>query len=310
MTVSGRYVIAFMHIGLLLVVLAGVLTWLFAEKGGLVLTEDSCPAVMTDDGGVRLPSAISVTAISPDTPSCRIVMENGRMTDISPNHPALIGSVLVFIEGCSHDHVCLLVVDDPWGYSLAAIGCVVFIIASLILLIGHIRGWHVRPLWWQIAVFAVLVLLTAFLLQPSDPALPILRTPWLLIHLVPLVLAYALLPVGLFLSVLIIAGRGGESAARRLYGLLLTMTLLLGTGIALGALWAGVSWGRYWGWDVKETWALIAFIVSAIPVHFKALTDRRRHPRALAVWTVIIVATIVATYFALNPFGLQSLHSY
>ncbi|MDE6270157.1 MAG: cytochrome c biogenesis protein CcsA [Muribaculaceae bacterium] len=181
--------------------------------------------------------------------------------------------------------------------------------ASLLLLLAPlVCGLRLLTTPWQWLAGLLLVGVTTVLLLPADPSLPVLRTPWLVIHLVPLVAAYALMPVGLWLSTVILLRRRVAGAlVGRLRLLMQCMALLLTLGIALGAAWASLSWGRFWGWDLKETWALTALIATAWPLHFRRVA---RSAPALALSMLLVCLLIAATFLALNPFGLSSLHTY
>ena len=89
-----------------------------------------------------------------------------------------------------------------------------------------------------------------------------------------------------------------------LYPALTTM----GLGIFIGAIWANISWGNYWSWDPKETWALITFMVYAVVVHTQSLPVFRR-PVVYHVYMVLAFLTILMTYFGVN-YVLGGMHSY
>ena len=90
---------------------------------------------------------------------------------------------------------------------------------------------------------------------------------------------------------------------------LLTPALfLLGAGIFVGAIWAEQSWGRYWGWDPKETWALITFFIYALPLH-RHTFPWFRTPRHQLLYLTIAFASVLMTYFGVN-YLLPGLHSY
>ena len=82
----------------------------------------------------------------------------------------------------------------------------------------------------------------------------------------------------------------------------------LGAGIFIGAIWANNSWGRYWGWDPKETWALITFLVYSVPLH-GWLSKWLRKPRVLNIFYLLAFLCVIFTYFGVN-FLLGGLHSY
>jgi ABC-type transport system involved in cytochrome c biogenesis permease subunit len=96
----------------------------------------------------------------------------------------------------------------------------------------------------------------------------------------------------------------------RIYSLLCLYPalLFLGAGIFIGAVWANVSWGRYWGWDPKEVWALITFLIYSLVLHknsIKLFSD----VFAFHVFSLFAFFSVLMTYFGVNYF-LGGLHSY
>ena len=79
-------------------------------------------------------------------------------------------------------------------------------------------------------------------------------------------------------------------------------------GIFVGAVWANVSWGRYWGWDPKEVWSLITMLIYSAAIHKTSLKSFNK-PVYFHVYTVIAFLTVVITYFGVNYF-LGGMHSY
>ena len=84
--------------------------------------------------------------------------------------------------------------------------------------------------------------------------------------------------------------------------------MLLMAGIFIGAVWANVSWGRYWGWDPKEVWALITMLIYAAPLHSRSMPWFAR-PMALHRYCILAFLTVLMTYFGVN-FLLGGIHSY
>ena len=85
-------------------------------------------------------------------------------------------------------------------------------------------------------------------------------------------------------------------------------TVLMCIGIFLGAVWANESWGRYWGWDPKETWALITMMVYVGVLHMRFI------PKLNSIWlfnvkSVWAILSVLMTYFGVNYY-LSGLHSY
>ena len=83
---------------------------------------------------------------------------------------------------------------------------------------------------------------------------------------------------------------------------------LLTAGIFIGAVWAYLSWGRYWGWDPKETWALITMLVYSFAAHPRLLTSLGRD-RVFNIFVLAAFVTVLITYFGVN-FLMKGLHSY
>lgn len=145
-----------------------------------------------------------------------------------------------------------------------------------------------------------------------SPLMPVLSSPLLSIHVMLVMTAYALFAIMALNSVAALAvSRSGEAVKRladvsRL--LLYPAVFLLGAGIFTGAIWANQSWGRYWGWDPKETWALITFIVYATAIHTDTFR-RLRRPAAMHIYLFAAFLAVVITYFGVNYF-MTGLHSY
>lgn len=84
--------------------------------------------------------------------------------------------------------------------------------------------------------------------------------------------------------------------------------MLLSIGIFLGAVWASISWGRYWAWDPKEVWALITMVIYAMPIHSASLSQFGK-PMFLHIYLVAAIISVAITYFGVNMF-LGGMHSY
>ncbi len=158
-----------------------------------------------------------------------------------------------------------------------------------------------------------------------DPSIanlqPVLDSYWLMIHVAVIVASYGPLTVGMILGVvcllliLLTNEKNREKMKLNLKELTIINELALTIGLVmltignfLGGQWANESWGRYWGWDPKETWALISILVYAFVIHTRLVPGLR------GTWTfnflsVIAFSSIMMTYFGVN-FYLVGLHSY
>ena len=158
-----------------------------------------------------------------------------------------------------------------------------------------------------------------------DPSIanlvPVLDSYWLMIHVAVIVGSYGPLTVGMILGVvclILIALTNQKNKARMslnlkeltiINELALTVGLIMLTiGNFLGGQWANESWGRYWGWDPKETWALISIMVYAFVLHAR-LVPGMKSPWTFNFMSVVAFGSIMMTYFGVN-FYLVGLHSY
>lgn len=173
-------------------------------------------------------------------------------------------------------------------------------------------------------LFTGTLLFVAFLdwLNPEITNLvPVLKSYWLKIHVAIIVSSYAPLALSAFLGImalwLMVSRRFGprvevEKSIRELtYINELSMTIglfLLALGTFLGGVWANESWGRYWGWDPKETWALISIIIYAAVLHLR-LVPALRGKYLFNLASVIAFGSIIMTSFGVNYY-LAGLHSY
>lgn len=149
------------------------------------------------------------------------------------------------------------------------------------------------------------------------PIAPVLAgTPWLAIHVPIIMVGYAILALGLAVAhmqigVAIFAPRRTELADRMydlLYWYMFVGSIFLIAGIITGSMWAASSWGRYWGWDPKEVWSLVAFLAYMAILHAKL--DRMIGKFGVAAISIAAFQTIVMTYLGVNFVLTTGMHSY
>ena len=146
--------------------------------------------------------------------------------------------------------------------------------------------------------------------------MPVLQSPLLSLHVAVIMLAYVLLAFMALngLAAIAIRCRNRQSdeeitlLKEQSEMLLYPAVFLLTIGIFLGAVWANVSWGRYWGWDPKEVWALITMLIYSFAFHSESLPWMRR-PMHFHVYLVAAFFSVLFTYFGVN-FFLSGMHSY
>ncbi|WP_165156010.1 cytochrome c biogenesis protein CcsA [Parabacteroides sp. ZJ-118] len=154
-----------------------------------------------------------------------------------------------------------------------------------------------------------------------NPLVPVLKSPWLMFHVAVIVGAYGFFGISCLIGLtnLAMMSVGGErnvlTLKERVRELSIVNEMSLWIGLALmsigtflGAIWANESWGRYWGWDPKETWALITMVLYAIVTHLRLI------PRCNNLWlfnltSVLAFYSVLMTFFGVNYF-LSGMHSY
>ena len=141
------------------------------------------------------------------------------------------------------------------------------------------------------------------------PLMPVLASPWLSLHVSVIMMSYALFAFILLNGVwALCVPREAERLMTYSRLMLYPAVFLLTAGIFIGAVWANVSWGRYWGWDPKEVWALITMLIYALPLHATSLPWFRK-PRFFHIYTIAAFLSVLITYFGVN-FFLGGMHSY
>ena len=174
------------------------------------------------------------------------------------------------------------------------------------------------------AILASLILFVAHL-SWMDPQItnlvPVLKSYWLVIHVATITASYGFLGMCAllgFLNLLLMIGQSNknkeylQSTIKDLTETI-EMSMIIGLylltiGVFLGAVWANESWGRYWGWDPKETWALVTVIVYAFVVHMRMIPGFKG-TYAFNLASVVAFSSVIMTYFGVNYY-LSGLHSY
>ncbi len=183
---------------------------------------------------------------------------------------------------------------------------------SLALTLGlHRRYALALPFGFMLGGLTMLVSMLGEANPTITPLIPVLASPLLSLHVVLIMLAYSLLAFTMLngVTALILRRDDQQQALQRLSALILYPALcLLAAGIFVGAIWANCSWGRYWGWDPKEVWALITLLLYALPLHRTTFRSFDR-PRFFHVFLVLAFLSVLMTYFGVN-FLLGGMHSY
>jgi cytochrome c-type biogenesis protein CcsB len=174
------------------------------------------------------------------------------------------------------------------------------------------------------SVLAFLILNVAHL-SFMDPQItnlvPVLKSYWLVIHVATITASYGFLALGalmafLNLILMILQNNNNKDFVKftiQELSNIIEMALIIGLylltmGVFLGAVWANESWGRYWGWDPKETWALVTVLAYAFISHMRMIPGLK-NIFAFNLAALLGIASVIMTYFGVNYY-LSGLHSY
>jgi cytochrome c-type biogenesis protein CcsB len=170
-----------------------------------------------------------------------------------------------------------------------------------------------------VTLIALLLVHQMPIAMPSsiDPLVPVLRDNfWLTIHVLTITLSYAAFALAMgFGHILLwryarnpVAARADAAMHFWLYRVLQLGVLLLAAGTILGGVWANYSWGRFWGWDPKETWALIALLCYILALHGRLAGWWTQF--GLAVASVVCFLAVLMAWYGVNFVLGKGLHSY
>lgn len=210
--------------------------------------------------------------------------------------------------------------SDPWGIPVTYCGYALLFVSLVWMLIDP-KGKFRQQLSILRQQRFPLVIFTGFLLScfilllyhflgkysAANHPLPVLNSRLLPLHVSTIMMAYTLLLLTFIVS---LVGVAMPKQRQKMYHfsqfLLFPALMLLCYGIFIGAIWANVSWGTYWSWDPKETWALITLMIYAAPAHrtFSNLSTMKYH-----IYMALAFFAILMTYLGVNYF-LGGMHSY
>jgi len=174
-------------------------------------------------------------------------------------------------------------------------------------------------------VLPIAILLLLFLVNLDvtvRPAMPALRSKWLIIHVLTAVLAYGAFAMSFALSIMYLVkdGLGGENSPNRLVNIMPRLVLIdelsykvifigmpaLTIMLVTGAVWAEYSWGRYWSWDPKETWALVTWFIYSAYLHIRM---RGWKGKKAALLSIVGFLAVIFTFLGVS-YLLPGIHSY
>jgi len=234
----------------------------------------------------------------------------GRLASAFMNLGFLLLLPGVIFRGASANRV-------PWGnmYEFSITGALAFSAAYLFALKKYKLRWLGLPV--SLSVLLTLGTAVTLLYRPSAPLMPALKSPWLLIHV-----SAAIISGGVFLlsnciaATYLILDKYQQKGLRPLwaeklpsletldnlsYRLVALVFPLWTFSVIAGAIWAEAAWGRYWGWDPKETWAFITWVAYAAYLHARVTIGWRGRK---AAWLCLLAgSTFLFNYIYINVWG-------
>lgn len=191
---------------------------------------------------------------------------------------------------------------------------------TLALIVGHFKKEKVyvyMGLMYNACTLMMMNFATGMLSESISPLVPVLRDNfWLSTHVTTIIMSYGALALSWILAnTVLFKKRFGQLNpadetyyADHIYTTLKWGTIMLGAGIILGGVWADYSWGRFWGWDPKETWSLIAFVIYMAILHGRYtswIPNQRFIPLVAGAFMSVMMA-----WFGVNYILASGLHSY
>ncbi|HAC40235.1 MAG TPA: cytochrome C biogenesis protein [Rikenellaceae bacterium] len=168
----------------------------------------------------------------------------------------------------------------------------------------------VLPMGFLIGGFTMLMASMSGANPQITHLMPVLQSPLLSLHVLAMMLSYTLFGMVAFTGILglVVPVRAAIRLRDMSLVILFPAVFLLITGTFLGAVWANISWGTYWSWDPKETWALITFLVYSYALHADHIRFLR-HPRTFHAFCALAFLMVLVTYFGVN-LVLGGMHAY
>jgi ABC-type transport system involved in cytochrome c biogenesis permease subunit len=189
----------------------------------------------------------------------------------------------------------------------------VFFSWSLVFIAIMILKWNFRiPVLSIIPVSAIMLAYASFspgIDRQIQPLIPALKSNLLSIHVITCFFGYAFFTVGSVWAFFMRRNCLSDDRPKReqiFYRCIMLGYIFFTLGILTGSIWGQVAWGRYWGWDPKETWALITWLIYAAVIHERIRGGRVT--QTVSVYSYFGLASILFTYFGVNY--LSGLHSY
>lgn len=243
---------------------------------------------------------------------------NKDIYKISPNNPLNKDFYRLFLLSSDKNlHTANIFINyDPYGICITYVGYLILFISAGSFFINRYKKFRRLNKWQK----CVLVLIPTCSLLYSlkwfitdEPTPVVLHTGWLVVHVSIIISSYILFFILFIRGIIWLIGNKNSvkkhpDFIQSQYTLLKSSVLLLCIGIFIGAMWANESWGTYWNWDPKESWALVTLLLYTIPLHYKILPIFKSE-KVFNIYMVVAFTTVLMTYLGVNYF-LGGMHSY
>lgn len=305
--------IVLLHLSLLFIITGALVTFFCGKSGSVVLLPGE-KLSRVFPFGITLESFEVKYYPGSERPSdyvSTVQIDEGEQIVISMNNIGKVDGWRLYQEDYNLEDgsSTLAYSHDPWGIALVYAG-------YLLLLFSLACSFRKESFSWlplaimALCLAAVLVMMRKFIFYSHSELVPVLRSPLLPVHVTSIVFSYMV-----FLAILIIGVAGlmvNTDKALKLKALseslLMPGVFMIAFGIIVGSVWANISWGNYWSWDPKETWALITMLVYAVPLHSRFIPFLRK-PKAFHIYCIFAFLSVLITYYGVN-FFLGGMHSY
>ena len=305
--------IVLLHLSLLFIITGALVTFFCGKSGSVVLLPgEKLSGVFPF--GITLESFEVKYYPDSERPSdyvSTVQIDEGEQIVISMNNIGKVDGWRLYQEDYNLEDgsSTLAYSHDPWGIALVYAG-------YLLLLFSLACSFRKESFRWlplaimALCLAAVLVMMRKFIFYSHSELVPVLRSPLLPVHVTSIVFSYMV-----FLAILVIGVAGlmvNTDKALKLKALseslLMPGVFMIAFGIIVGSVWANISWGNYWSWDPKETWALITMLVYAVPLHSRFIPFLRK-TKVFHIYCIFAFLSVLITYYGVN-FFLGGMHSY
>jgi ABC-type transport system involved in cytochrome c biogenesis permease subunit len=304
-----------LHFSMVIILAGAFITFLTAKRGNVHIRQGETVNYFISEGDAKtLPLPFSVKLLlfdieyrednSQPTDYISFLMVDDEVCRVSMNKIFKRQGYRIYQMEYDTDEMgtTLQIAYDPIGIAITYSGYILLALSMLCILFLKIK-------WKKILILIIPLIAIWYYISQLNPMTPVLRSPLLAAHVSIIMMAYLLLLTIMILSIIGLASTKRREKMKQISSDMLYPALfLLAAGIFIGAVWANISWGRYWVCDAKETWALITLLVYALPFHSCSLPFFK-DTKKFHIYNLVAFITILMTFFGVS-FFLGGIHSY